>query len=427
MKRIALLLAALALLGFSGCKDVTVNENHGSDQEGVYLEILSAERTLEDGTVLEVRWNNETDKDVLYGSSFGIQRLVGNTWVKVKARPNVAFTMEAYRLKAHSTATKTYQLDWAYNLSASGTYRLTTEYSFWDSEPDERFNLWVQFQVGNTPEAGEQNGLQDTEVIEITEQNCLSSIRIRDWETWKGQYRDTYDAAGQYRSSFFRDKDLLLILLGEGSSSVRHKLLKTEYADGILSVWIEKKVPKAMTMDITRWYLLVPLEKDLEVKDVQTNLGSAPLQEEAEKADATGEVFREPPKLEIGCDGGRFEAQKGTFSWFYDTGDGTWAAVMADALHPLQMKEHLERISSGSSHVQLLFADEPDSVTVRCWPDDNWGKTHASSETARMQNDTVELHPGGWIYEVTAAWNEDGSSYHGTATYVFYMAPATAP
>ena len=40
MKRIALLLAALALLGISGCKDVTVNENHGSDQEGVYLEIL---------------------------------------------------------------------------------------------------------------------------------------------------------------------------------------------------------------------------------------------------------------------------------------------------------------------------------------------------------------------------------------------------
>lgn len=421
-KTIALLLAALALLALSGCKDVMVPGNHGSNVEEIYLEILSAERTPEDGTVLEVRWNNETDQDVLYGNSFGIQRLVGGTWVKVKARPNTAFTTEAYRLKAHSTATKTYRLDWVYNVSTSGTYRITAECSFWDAEPDDRIAVWAEFQIGSASEVEKQEVLQIPTNGNVNSANYPRSIRIRDWETWKADYRDTYDAAGQYRSSFFQDKDLLLLLLGEGSSSVRHRLLETEFADGTLSVWIEQTTPNTMTMDLARWYVVVPMDKDLDVTQVQTNpdrvsqIQTQPI--------VTGEGFREPPKLEIVYDGGQFEGTKGTFSWFYDTGDGTWTAVCADSLHPLQMMKHLQMVSCGSSQIRLQFEDDPDSVSVRCWPDSQWGKPDAVSEAVSVWNHTAELKSGAWIYEVTATWNEDGSSFHGTATYVFYMAPA---
>ena len=118
------------------------------------------------------------------------------------------------------------------------------------------------------------------------------------------------------------------------------------------------------------------------------------------------------------------EAFRGTYSWFYDTGDGTVAAVMADGLHPLQLKKQLDLISCGSSQIRLLFEENPDSVSVRCWPKGDFGNTDAVSEKAQMWNNTLVLHNGGWIYEVTATWIEDGGPYHGTATYVFYMAPA---
>ena len=131
--------------------------------------------------------------------------------------------------------------------------------------------------------------------------------------------------------------------------------------------------------------------------------------------------FTSPPKLTIG---GLADAIFGTYSWSHALGDGTWSHVCADSAHPLQMENHLEVISPDNAHVFLQFEDYPDDYTVRCWPDTAFGNTNATSEAVMVWNNRIQLKTGGYIYEVTATWNDDGSSYHGTVTYVFYAAPA---
>lgn len=426
LKRIALLLIFAILLGLSACDtkdpEIKISEVNAGGSEEVTLEILSAKKTKDNGTVLEIRWNNGTLYDILYGEFFGIQRLEGETWVALPMKENTAFNAIGYSLPSKSSVTKDYALDWAYDVSEGGTYRFTTDCTVYDTAYGTKSELWVEFQIESSPESEKQDVLEIPTNGNANPENYPRSIRIRDWETWKADYRDAFDDGGQYRKSFFRDKDLLLLLLGEGSSSVRHKLVKTEFANGTLLLWINQNTPNATTMDLTRWYLLVPLDKELDVTQVHIN--PEDVTDIQIQPVTTDEVFREPPKLEIVYDGGQFEAFRGGYTWSHPTGDGTWATICADALHPLQMKQHLELISCGSDQIQLLFADAPDHVALRCWSDDRWGKTHAPSETVQMQNGTVQLRSGGWIYEVTATWNNDGGSYYGTATYVFYMAPA---
>ena len=86
------------------------------------------------------------------------------------------------------------------------------------------------------------------------------------------------------------------------------------------------------------------------------------------------------------------------------------------------MKKHLDLVSCGSNQIRLAFEEAPDSFTVRCWPKGDFGNTDAVSEVPQIWNNIVKLNGGGWIYEVTATWNKE--SYNGTATYIFYMAPA---
>ena len=404
MRIIAFVLALTLLLSLAGCGEVSVSGNHATSQEGISIEILFAKRTAEDGTVLEVRWNNASDRDILFGSNFGIDRLEGDKWEQLKARPNTAFTTEAYLLRAHTCLERTYRLDWVYDVSKTGSYRLTVEYSFYD-ENNTNHPLWAEFVIG-----------MEQEVTEPSAEGTVTTEKftwIRDWETLQKQDGDVLAAAQGYNKKFFRDNDLLLIRLGEGSSSVKHSVTSSEIVDGVLSVWIHKTNPSAMTMDLTHWFVLVPLKKGVEVSDIQLRSG----------VEVTSKkILQAPPKLEIVYDGGQFEAQKGTYSWHYDTGDGTWSAVMADSAHPLQMKKHLDLVSCGSKQIQLVFEEIPASFTVRCWPKSAFGNTDAISETAQLWNNTLNLNEGGWIYEVTANWNDE--CYNGTATYVFYMAPA---
>lgn len=131
--------------------------------------------------------------------------------------------------------------------------------------------------------------------------------------------------------------------------------------------------------------------------------------------------FSEPPKLMINDLG---EAVTGGYEWSCAMGDGTWSHAIADSAHPLQMEKHLQILTPGNAWVDLNFESWPDEYTVRCWPDSAFGDTEAESEAVMTWNNTIQLKTGGYIYEVTATWNDNGSGYYGTVTYVFYAAPA---
>ena len=133
-------------------------------------------------------------------------------------------------------------------------------------------------------------------------------------------------------------------------------------------------------------------------------------------------IFDLPPELWI-IHTGKDQAAKGTYSWNYILEDGKMACVNADASHPLVMKEDLNLITSGDRIVVLEFEDWPDYYTVRCWPGGE-ENTSAAGEAVTTWSNSVELKAGDYVYEVTAIWDDDGTGYFGTVTYVFYAAPS---
>ena len=125
-------------------------------------------------------------------------------------------------------------------------------------------------------------------------------------------------------------------------------------------------------------------------------------------------LSKEPPVLQIlDSSGAGLEANKGTYSWTYDNGDGTMSAVCADSSHPLEWKEYLTPLTTADGTVELRFDVQPDSFTVRCWSDKYWDKVNAKETDVSIDGNILELHEGGYIYEVVATWDGVGTVYYG--------------
>lgn len=97
--------------------------------------------------------------------------------------------------------------------------------------------------------------------------------------------------------------------------------------------------------------------------------------------------------------------------------DGTAETSIACGPHPLDA--NLEPHLVAGDHVELLWDEIPDEVTVRCWQDAhssvNWedpGETVLSGSVLTLSADTQ-------IYEITAHWGDIC-----TASYAFRLDPA---
>ena len=158
-------------------------------------------------------------------------------------------------------------------------------------------------------------------------------------------------------------------------------------------------------------------------------------------------VLEEPPALTVVCGNESIEALRGTTSWQYDNGNGTFTGINSDSMHPLQAKEFmtpLNIIPTPYSHIDpletyLQWDVTPDNVSVRCWSEDCWGQygdyndtsedievqkldieiAHGSDETQRIADYAIRLKEENHIYEVVAEWNSS-DKYFGTAYYSFY-------
>lgn len=131
---------------------------------------------------------------------------------------------------------------------------------------------------------------------------------------------------------------------------------------------------------------------------------------------------KEPPVLKIqdsACVG--VEAIKGTYSWMYDNGDGTWTGVEADSSHPLEWQEFLVPMTTSDDSVDLSFDVEPQEISIRCWSDAYWGQVDVKEERANLNGNALELNNSGYIYEVVAKWNGENLAAQGTVYYGFYV------
>ena len=128
-----------------------------------------------------------------------------------------------------------------------------------------------------------------------------------------------------------------------------------------------------------------------------------------------------PPALTVISDQTAVGALLGGYSWEYPLGDGTTNHTLADSLHPLDARDFLAGLDTTASTAELRFNVEPQEiVAIRCWSDDCWGNPNTASQEADLRGDTLELQPGGWIYEVEARWDLE-SGCVGTALYSFYV------
>lgn len=136
--------------------------------------------------------------------------------------------------------------------------------------------------------------------------------------------------------------------------------------------------------------------------------------------------YKNPPKLTIllGSSFKYYDAV--SYGWHYAAGDGSVVSVIADAPHPLQCEDTLIRIDTTQTDGEIRFDDWPDNLIIRCWPDSCFGNTDAVSEAVMTWNNTqFSLKPatsGGYVYEITATWNDDGGLFHGTSHYYVYIA-----
>lgn len=73
------------------------------------------------------------------------------------------------------------------------------------------------------------------------------------------------DACDKYDEEYFKDQILLMILLEEGSGSIRHKVEKLNFDGEKTIVEIKTKVPDACTDDMAEWHILIEPERDAEI------------------------------------------------------------------------------------------------------------------------------------------------------------------
>ncbi len=66
----------------------------------------------------------------------------------------------------------------------------------------------------------------------------------------------------QYDADFFSAHDLLLLLLEEGSGSIRHRIERTDQApDGGIAITVTRLSPQVQTCDMAEWHICIPLPR----------------------------------------------------------------------------------------------------------------------------------------------------------------------
>ena len=148
-----------------------------------------------------------------------------------------------------------------------------------------------------------------------------------------------------------------------------------------------------------------------DILDVQDN-GSASTSPET--IPATGYVI---PSLYLNTSEVSIPAMAGTYSWSWEDVNGLICYTEADSIHPLEASDLLPRIHTNESSLHLQYDDiygTPDHLSIQSWSEEYWNDTAARSTIFTLDGDTIPLLEGGYIYEITAAWER------GTVRYVFY-------
>ena len=310
-KVVAVLLSVLIFGAFVSCdKDIllppddeftlekaviTVGESYTSF-EG--MEIQITDFVWDDEKIeLEVLWINDTPYEVLYGEPFDIEREKDGEWSSCVTLDNLAFNMIGYMLPSGTSQEKTYGLTDIFDIYENGNYRFKTDCFIYENGANAEktdCDLWVEFtvsRVGDTSGDVKKNfvdfGVQYVrtdgyhEDVEYPVVKIIRSVEELNeyYETTKDKYNLTrveqeysdttigfLDACDKYDEAYFEKQILVMVLLEEGSGSIRHNVDNVKLgSDGKLYISIRTISPEVGTADMAEWHILIEPEESVDV------------------------------------------------------------------------------------------------------------------------------------------------------------------
>lgn len=133
------------------------------------------------------------------------------------------------------------------------------------------------------------------------------------------------------------------------------------------------------------------------------------------------EVLQQPPELKVTVGERSVNPTCASPQWTVWDEDGNviggYITEMGHTLHSYELGKP-ELVTSDNEAI-LEFAVEPDGISVTCWKEDAIHQEYPVSEKCVLEDHRLELHPGSYIYEIKAEW--DQTLYEGTAYYSFYI------
>ncbi len=107
-----------------------------------------------------------------------------------------------------------------------------------------------------------------TSWVEGMEGNNYIFESLEELENYYNENKEVYylqedftEAIKNYDDKYFSDHNLVLILLEEGSGSVKHEVKSYQMVDGYLKVNIDRVTPKYGTCDMAGWHIFIEVEK----------------------------------------------------------------------------------------------------------------------------------------------------------------------
>ena len=134
--------------------------------------------------------------------------------------------------------------------------------------------------------------------------------------------------------------------------------------------------------------------------------------------DLTSNFPAEPPHLQVSNGSAAVTAWRGTYSWLVENDDGTGSGIDTDTMHPLDCKEGIPSLKMTKRGTLILRLEEaPTSITVRRYRLNS--SDYDAYEEIPVEDGTIEVKPGNYLYEVIVKWNHPGKPYIGTVYYAF--------
>lgn len=312
MKRImALVLSVLLLVGLTACNQnvgrhadgiikadkatIEIGKTH-TDFEGMNIQIVNVVWNDEE-TKLDVKWNNETSYNVVYGEYYKIEKEINGKWESCVTLDNLAFNDIGYELRSKSSQKQTYNLTDMFDISENGKYRFTTDCSVYENgrgAGSTECEMWGEFtvtRIGDTSgdvkktfidfqtqyirTDGYHDGVEYPIVKIIRSVNELNSYYNKNKEKYSLERREDpasdstigfLDACDKYNAEYFEKQILVMVLLEEGSGSTRHNVDNVKLgSDGKLYVNIRSIVPEVGTCDMAEWHILIEPETNVDI------------------------------------------------------------------------------------------------------------------------------------------------------------------